>query len=224
MEGVSASDELTSEQGEQSSELYQSLTEMFDFLTCVMSKNGKFQLRHALLQAFIKQEQLNGIVMDPLAADGKARGYITYHASTLKANNIGMEKFGRHESYAMNYPELAGLFLQLFDWFRNLYLVISEHKSSMFSEQLLHSLKAHFLNIRCQLAPSVVMCILHVPLDTATQMMPQHLEDCASPAKKARCMFKRGDRRCKATVILDADFEKATCKVYCKHHSQTNHV
>ena len=184
-------------------------------------KNGKFGARDALFQAFIKQGQLDGNELDPFVADGKARGYLTRNAPTLKASNIGMENFWSHRSYAMTYRELSGLFLQLFDWFRNLYSIISEH-AMLPSSEILLALKAHLISIRCQLTPSIVMCILNVPLATATEILPQYLEDSVSSAKKARCMFERGDRRCKITVILDEDFGKASCKVYCRHHSTDN--
>ena len=142
---------------------------------------------------------------------------MTNNVAKLKANNIPIEKFGKHNSYAMNYRELSELLLRLFEWFRRIYFVISEH-ALLPSSEILVALKAHLINIRCQLTPSIVMCMLNVSVDTANDLLPQYLEDSVSSVKKARCMFRRGKKRCKITVILDEDFGKLSPAVYCRHH------
>ena len=135
----------------------------------------------------------------------------------LAAKSIGTEKFGRYNSYAMNYRELSELFLQLFEWYRNTYSIIYE-SALLPSSELLLALKAHLANIRGQLTPLIVMCVLNLPKDTVTKILPQYLEDSVSAVQKARCMFERGGKRCKLTVMLDEDFGIRTSEVYCRHH------
>ena len=117
----------------------------------------------------------------------------------------------------MTYRELSELLMQLFEWFRSVYSVISEH-ALLPSSEILVALKTHLITIRCQLTPSIVMCILNVSMDTANDLLPEYLEDSVSSVKKARCMFQRGKQRCKLTVILDEDFGKTSPNVYCRHH------
>ena len=210
--------ELEHKPAEKVTELTGALQELFDFLTDIKTKNGKFELRDAMFQAYIKDERLNGNEMDPLLADRKANNYMTHHALKLKANNISMETFTRRPSYAMNFKELSELFLQLFEWFRNIYSIISENALLPSSETLL-ALKGHLVKIRCQLTPSVVMCILNVTLDIAKKILPEYIDDSVCSVMKAKCMFSRDGKRCKLTVILDDDFGKASSTVYCRHHS-----
>ena len=171
-----------------------------------------------MFQAYIKENRLNGNDVDPLIVDRKANNYMTNCAPILKANNISMETFTHRQSYAMNFKKLSEQLLQLFAWFRNIYSIISESALLPSSETLL-ALKGHLAKIRCQLNPSVVMCILNVTLDIATKILPEYTEDNVSSVTKAKCMFKRGGRRCKLTVILDDDFGKTSSTVYCRHHS-----
>ena len=106
----------------------------------------------------------------------------------------------------------------MFEWFRNIYSIISENALLPSSETLL-ALKGHLVKIRCQLTPSVVMCILNVTLDIAKKILPEYIDDSVCSVMKAKCMFNRDGKRCKLTVILDDDFGKASSTVYCRHHS-----
>ena len=158
---------------------------------------------------------MNGTDIDPFQVDRKANNYIIHNASKLVANNIGTEKFGNHRSYAMSYMEHADLFLRLFKWFRDFRRLMSENAISP-SSQVLLTMKAYLSNIRCKLSPSVVKCVLNIPLDIAISILTPDME--SSPQiKEAKCAFKRRGARCKMAAVIGG--EGNTDNKYCSYHN-----
>lgn len=171
-----------------------------------------------MLQAFIKESHFNGIDLDPFIADRKANNYIVHHVSKLAANSIGTENLGRRK-YVLSYDGVVDAFLKLFKWFRDFRQLMSENSISHSNETLL-LLKTHLTNVNCELLPSVVMCVLNVPLEIAITILPQNVElNSVSKIEKSRCAYRCDTRRCKMKFTIDKDVASST-SMYCHYHRQ----